>query len=343
MSRRRLLALAAGTGLLLTTLPARAAVDADLDDRAPTAATLAEQEALALLAQAAHAGRWLTYAGTQYVASWQAGSTDASLVELRHDPAQGSVLVSGADGADTAAGSVTSVLDPRMLRLLGAGFDVQVSGEGRCAGRSAAVVEARRDGVVAGRFWVDRSSGMLLRREVFDRSGRRIRSMAFLDLALLPSQRSAPAVAVAAATGSERPAPAALERWRRSGWHVPEQLPRGFRLFETRFDGEVLHLAYTDGLSTLSLFAQPGQLGSAPMDGFVPEQVDGRPVWVRRAAPERVVWAGGGRVWTLVSDASGRTVREVVAALPRDRAPERGVLARFGRGLSRLGSMVNPF
>ena len=124
---------------------------------------------------------------------------------------------------------------------------------------------------------------------------------------------------------------------------MPEQLPDGFRLFETRPSGEVLHLAYTDGLSTLSLFAQDGRLGSEAVDGFAAERVGGRPVWVRRAAPERVVWSGGGRVWTLVSDAPEDAVRAAVGALPRDKAPDDGLRARLGRGLGRLGGMLNPF
>ena len=338
MTRRRLVALAAGTGVLLTTLPVAAAVDPG--PRRLTSAT--EEHALALLATAAQAARELSYAGTQYIARWSDGSSDATLVELRHDPVQGSVLLQGeGGGAGVAAQGVRAVLDPRMLHLLGAAYDVEVAGEGRCTGRRATIVEARRAGVVAGRFWIDRDSGMLLRREVFDAQGRRVRSMAFVDLALLPPQPAAPAPS--ATPAALRPQRAVVAALREDGWHVPEQLPAGFRLFDTRRDGPVLHLAYTDGLSTLSLFAQRGRLGSAPMDGFSATTVGGRPVWVRREAPERVVWAGGGRVWTLVSDAPEPVVRSVVASLPRDPAPADGVLARFGRGLSRLGSMVNPF
>ena len=333
--RSRLLAGALAAGVLLAAAPALAEVDAG------RGASSAETGAVDLLEQAADAGRRLTYRGTQYVASWRGETTSSALVDLEHDPARGSVVHGDTEVPVTS----TAVLDPRMLTRLAATYDLRVAGPGRCTGREASVVEARDDdGRVAGRFWVDRDSGVLLRRDVYDDAGRRVRSSAFVDLAV--SERApaeAPLVALQTRTGTERPAAQAVQRLRRSGWHVPEELPHGFRLFETGLDGEVLHLAYTDGLSTLSLFAQRGELGSAPMEDFTAEQVDGRPVWVRHAAPERVVWSGGGSVWTLVSDAPDAAVRAAVAALPRDPAPGTGLPARLGRGLARLGGMLNPF
>lgn len=333
MRRRRLLVAAVGAGVVLAAVPALAEVDAGT-----TSAESAEAEALALLERAAQAGRRLSYSGTQYVASWGQDGSESALVELRHDPATGSV-VSGDEPV-----SATATLDPRMLARLSASYALAVKGPGRCTGRSASVVEARRgDGQVAGRFWVDRRTGMLLRREVFDADGRRVRSSAFVDLDVRPGAPAAPLMAMTVRSGGERPSAAAVARLRDDGWLVPQALPSGFRLFETRRGGDVLHLAYTDGLSTLSLFAQDGALGSRPMAGFRAERVDGRPVWVRRAAPERVVWSGGGRVWTLVSDAPEDAVLAAVGALPRDPAPDDGLRSRLGRGLSRLGGMLNPF
>ena len=333
--RHRLLAGAIGAGVVLATAPALAEVDAGRDSSSD------EAQAVSLLESAVDAGRRLTYRGTQYVATWRGDDSSSALVDLEHDPARGSV-VTGEGDVPVAS---TAALDPRMLTRLAATYDLQVAGPGRCTGREASVVEALDDrGRVAGRFWVDRDSGVLLRRDVYDGDGSRVRSSAFLDLTF--SERppvGAPLVTLQTRTGVERPAAQAVDRLRRAGWHVPDELPHGFRLFETRLQDDVLHLAYTDGLSTLSLFAQRGELGSAPMKGFAPDSVDGRPVWVRRAAPERVVWSGGGRVWTLVSDAPGEAVRASVAALPRDPAPETGFSARLSRGLARLGGMLNPF
>jgi hypothetical protein len=337
--RRRLLAGAIGAGVVLATAPALAEVDAG------RGSSSSEARAVDLLEQAVHAGRRLTYRGTQYVASWRGSTTSSTLVDLEHDPARGSVVL----GDDLPVAS-TAALDPRMLTRLAATYDLEVVGPGRCTGRVAAIVEARdAGGRVAGRFWVDRETGVLLRRDVYDGEGRRVRSSAFVDVTfsdVTVSDRApaaAPLMALQTRTGLQRPAAQAVDRLRRDGWHVPAELPQGFRLFETRLADEVLHLAYTDGLSTLSLFAQRGELGSAPMAGFSPEQMDGRPVWVRRSAPERVVWSGGGSVWTLVTDAPEAAVRAAVIALPRDPAPSNGLPARLARGLARLGGMLNPF
>lgn len=337
MRRRRLLVAVVGAGLVLSVTPASAAVDSGRADPGAGA-----EEAVALLERAATAARRLSYTGTQHVASWRGGVADSSLVELAHDPVRGSVIA-GAAGEHPEGAGATAFLDPRMLDRLEASYDLAVIGPGRCTGRTASVVEARRaGGGVAGRFWVDRESGMLLRREVFDEKGTRVRSAAFVDL-VVQGNPAVPAAAVPSRlSGRERPTEALLERLRKEGWHVPEGLPDGFALFEARRDGDVLHLAYTDGLSVLSLFAQTGGLGQDEIAGFTRESVEGGPVWVRRTAPERVVWQGGGHVWTLVSDGSESSVQAVLLALPHDAPVNRGLRARLSRGVTRLVGMMNP-
>lgn len=329
---RRALVAGVGAGLLVTTVPALAGTDA------PTA-TASEATALAVLDRAARAGRVLPYSGTQYVAAWQDGTTGATLVDVEHQPGHDAVVTAAptAGGPDVPA-VATPALDDRLVALLARSYDLAVAGPGRCTGRDTTVVEAREQGRVAGRFWVDRDSGLLLRREVYDEQGRRVRSSAFVDLEV-GRARPQPAPALTA-----RPVEQDAGALRAQGWQVPEELPHGMRLFETRLTGDrVLHLAYSDGLSTVSLFAQKGALGTGPMAGFAAEEVGDRPVWVRREAPERVVWSGGGRVWTLVSDAPADTVRAAVAALPRDPAPRDGLLARLGRGAARMLGALNPF
>ncbi len=352
MTRLRLLLLVAGVGTLVAGLPAGAGVR--LAPSPSPGATADEASALQLLGSAARASRARTYSGTQYVSTWRPDAVSSHVADIRHTPEAGSVVTvhptagdPRPDSGSDVAVALSSDLDVRLLSLLADHYDVSIAGAATCTGRAARIVEARRPGVsgngsVAGRFWVDDATALVLRREVFDRSGRLVRSSAFA------SRSVSPVVAALTDAVADRVDDAALDRLRHEGWRVPMSLPGGMDLFDARVrthQGQaVLHLSYSDGLSTLSLFAQRGRLGSRPMGGFAREKVAGSPVWVRSSvSPQRVVWGGGGRVFTLLTDAPPDAVRDVVKSLPHDRAPRTGLLARLSRGLSRLASWLNPF
>jgi len=344
--RRRVVAALAGAGLVVTAVPAVAVAPRDTD----------EDAALELLVDAASAARTLSYAGTQYVATWGPAASTTTLVQLEHAPGRGAtVRHAGPAGAPEPVLLSSAPMSQTLVEVLRDRYELRVVGDGSCTGRAALVVEATRPHAtgaarVAGRFWVDRETGLLLRREVFDAEGRRLRNSAFLDLAVT-APRTAPVSAARSARrrGGAPVSVAELQRLREAGWHVPDALPRGYTRFETRLrdhDGaQVLHAAYSDGLSTTSLFSQPGELGSTGPAGFERTQVAAQPVWVSRDVPQRVVWAGGGRVWTLVSDAPADAVHDAVAALPHDATAvaEPGWRARLARGASRMAAALNPF
>jgi sigma-E factor negative regulatory protein RseB len=184
---------------------------------------------------------------------------------------------------------------------------------------------------------------LLLRRETFDRAGRLVRSSAFTSLTV--GQAAADVVPVA--VKSDRLDAAGIDALRREGWQIPTALAGDLELVDARMRShggeQVLHLSYSDGLVTLSLFAQRGRLGTTKLAGFQRQQVRGAPVWVRPSTPERVIWGGGGRVFTLLSDAPSETVHAAVVVLPHEKPAKTGLLARLGRGLARLGSWLNPF
>lgn len=361
----------ASAGGVPAVLPAAAAIAVDVPPApadAPAAAAGAPPAPIGplsapavLLQQSAAASEQLAYTGTKYVAVWRPTATTSALVDVRHD-AGGALSVRLSSTAAPAEQDglvlVRSELDGTLLGVLQDSYDLQLAGTARCTGRDADVVEARRPGtgIVVARFWIDRQTRLLLRREVYDDSGRRVRSSAFVDLQV----QGAPAVStVAVAATSTPPGPAAadagepvppaeLDRLRAAGWPLPEALPGGFVLFDARSrthgaQGRVLHLAYTDGLSTTSLFVQSGRLGAQPPAGFQGRTVSGRSVWVHDGAPERLVWSGHSRVLTLVSDAPDGAVAAAVAALPHDPMPAHGLLARLDRGAHRLVSWLNPF
>jgi sigma-E factor negative regulatory protein RseB len=125
------------------------------------------------------------------------------------------------------------------------------------------------------------------------------------------------------------------------GWHVPGTLPGGLPLYAaastSTASGKVVDLEYSDGLYTVSLFAQRGDL-AASLPGWQPVTVDGQRVF---AAGHSVTWSGLGYVYTVIADAPPQTVTQVVGAVPDSEPP--GLLDRLGRGLGRLAGMVNPF
>ena len=91
------------------------------------------------------------------------------------------------------------------------------------------------------------------------------------------------------------------------GWHCPDKLPGSLDLVDARRGGgkdkPILHLSYSDGLASVSLFEQRGRLDAEKLDGYRLEEGDGRAVYVRDGMPQRVVWSAHGTVFTLVADA----------------------------------------
>ena len=92
----------------------------------------------------------------------------------------------------------------------------------------------------------------------------------------------------------------------------------------------------------IGLFEQRGALSTKHLDGYRATTVRGKHVWVRDEVPQRVVWASDGTVYTLVADATPRTVEDVVAGLPHS-GDAGGAMGRLGRGLDRVASWFNPF
>jgi negative regulator of sigma E activity len=140
---------------------------------------------------------------------------------------------------------------------------------------------------------------------------------------------------------------AALDTLADAGWPVVRTLPGQMELFDARLHdadgGDVVQLSYSDGLSTLSLFVQNGELPGG-LSGRT-RTMGGSPVLVSHDVLERVVWSGGGHTWTLVSDAPESVVDQAVVALPHatPRPHHDGLVPRVWRGMSRVGSWLNPF
>lgn len=198
-------------------------------------------------------------------------------------------------------------------------------------------VSRRAAGPVREVLFVDDASGLLVRRETYDPAGQPVRVVAFTELdhdpdAIVPPPEAPQAAAVAAALQLD------------GGY--PVELPGGFELLDRREleDAEttITRLVYDDGLYTLSLFIQDGQLAHHATDGATSLSTPtGGTVWRWPGSePRRVVWSGDGRTFTALSDASTADVVAAVADLPN--APPPSTLDRLTRGIARVWRQLTP-
>jgi sigma-E factor negative regulatory protein RseB len=314
-----------------------------------------------LLDRAAAAPGTTSFTGTQFVSAWAAGGTTSQVLEVTSSPEAGTTWrVAGSSPGSgpmvhaAAQAADPSIMDAGAVALLARHYSLAVAGAARVAGRTTEVVEARRPGVpeppgaVAARFWLDRGTGLVLRRELYDSRGRVVRASAFVDVTVTDADQAAVAGNGAGRAWAETLDDAAVRRMRARGWDCPAALPGPLPLVDARRGGDnigrIVHLSYADGLASISVFQQRGDLDRERLDGYELDEVDGRPVWVRAEVPRRVVWASGGTVYTVVADAPERTVDRAVRLL-HERAHARGgdPMDRLGRGLDRVVSWFNPF
>lgn len=302
-----------------------------------------EVRAIGLLRRAAEAGRDRAYSGTQFVVTWSTAGTSSVVVDLQHLPGRGVVArLSGATTAAAADDQGAAALDPRALAVLERHYSLSVADKlSQCAGHPAQMVEARPRGssAVAGRFWLDQVTGLVLRRELYDRAGHTVRAAAFVDIAMsVPRPWAGPSHGAAGDMGSALSAHK-LNDLRGHGWRIPEKVG-GLELFDARSHLGVAHLSYSDGLFAVSVFSQPGRLNPDSVKGWQAVRLAGTSAWTQPGLSRRVVWSGGGWVHTAVADAPDAVVTAAVAAFAG--RPRESFRHRIGRGFDRMGSWLDP-
>ncbi|MDR0345671.1 MAG: hypothetical protein LBI49_21680 [Nocardiopsaceae bacterium] len=323
----------------------------------PTASRLPQQSGagLRLLGQAAAACQSVTFQGVQVLTWWgQAGASAAAvtvwhrrdraaLTQAARSPAAWPRGMHRPAQAQTAGLDLPSAIDmtARQVLLLAANYRVAAGGQGRVAGRAVRIVTVRRrDGTLAARFWLDRATRLPLRRDVYATTGALAGSDAFVSL------RVGSAAAAGMPGPAARPWPrdlafSQLVALRGRGWPVPDPLPGHLLLVDARETaspaGRVVHLAYSDGLSLVSVFVQRGHLPTV-LTGWRAVGMAGHRVYADDPDGISVAaWSAHGFVYTLIGQAPAATVGQVVAALPhsdRQRAP--GLLGRLRLGAHRL-------
>lgn len=305
--RTRPAAVALALGLLAgTTVPAAAGDDPFEDAR---------QAAARLRFTAAVSVQWVDGFGSH-----------VAVVSVTSD--RGRFQVDGPGDGDLLWSTGTALLEPpppsRKYELR--------TGEGApVAGRPTTAVEIRSGGVLRERLSVDRETGLLLRREQLDGSGRAVRVTSVESLVLLPGDSG-----VLPADPPRGPAQAQARMQRVRPESVPslvrvaEALAAGYQHVAAYRQGSLVQLVYSDGLHALSVFAQPGRLarGSLP-DGGRPVQL-GRWAGVAYGWPggEAVTWQAHGLVYTVVGDGPVEEVLAAAASVPEPPSPSVGSRVR---------------
>ncbi len=295
------------------------------------------------LARASAAQSGLAWSGTRLVATWSSGLATSSLDDVVHEPGRGLTVRAHDAGSGTVAGGGhdqdvtmpdrpdgTAYLEaaaagaPAPLSLLMSHYDVSLDRPGQVAGRPAHALLLRRSASTAARLWLDDATGLLLRREVYDGAGRTTAAMAYLDVTVTPA--AAPVTTTVALAAR----PGGIDAIRRSGWVCPAGIGAGgsdLVLYDARTlratDGRtpIMHLTYSDGLSSLSVFEQRGTLDPAAVQGYAVTGAGSGRMHVRRGLPTQAVWQSGPTVVTVVSDVPTGQLAAVVAAMPSTAAP----------------------
>ena len=311
--------------------------------------------AVELLRRAARAHSTLAYEGTRMVSAWGADGATTLMLRVRHLPGQGTLF--GISGGRMDSSALTFVAEREIersgndaleggpLRLLIDNYALRVTGTGAVAGRRAVVVTASHADVATARFWVDRTTGLLLRREVYAPDGSLAGASAFVDVHIEP-----PRVVGDLAPTLPQPVPQAMSVTARhhltnAGWKCLPALPEGFSLTDVqRIAGPppAVHSAYSDGLSTVSVFQQHGTLDTAALTGYDRLRIDGAAVYIQFGLPTYLTWSADGTVYTAVTDAPVSYVRQVVLSYPHGQPDDLGFWERLWRGIGRLLGWVAP-
>ncbi|WP_344283331.1 sigma-E factor regulatory protein RseB domain-containing protein, partial [Actinomadura napierensis] len=324
--------------------------------------------AVRLLRAAADAARRVPYEGRRFLTTWNRGRSATSRVTAEHTPGDGVRYGSGGGTEgylpDASAGDATG-FTAGTLALLTRNYSVVRGSDATILGRRASVVEARRqDGTPAGRFWLDAETGLLLHRELIDATGRPVITSGFTEISFTAPDTATPrrgrsrgsavdspadtptsanAAPNSAATALlEEPLDArALDGLKRRGWPVPKRLPGHLTLYDARREaGGAVHLSYSDGLASVSVFVQRGALDAGALTGWKKTVRHGRAVFCRESLRRWAVAASGGYVYTVLTDAPQSTAESVAFELPRGSDP---FWTRLARGARRLASAADPF
>jgi sigma-E factor negative regulatory protein RseB len=199
-------------------------------------------------------------------------------------------------------------------------YQVATAPGGVVAGRPTTDVVVREYGALVERMAVDLSTGLVLRRELFDDAGRRVR-LVEVERLVLGQSTTVPS------TPAHKTRRESTRRLKAEAVSAPFDAP-------TRLDGDylqvgafrrgdVVHVLYSDGLHALSVFAQAGKLSTGALPAGGNRTLIGKGKGWRYAWPggDVLTWQAGGVVFTAVGDAPVADVLAAAASMPWGRRP----------------------
>ncbi|MDQ1430565.1 MAG: hypothetical protein QOF40_1167 [Actinomycetota bacterium] len=280
------------------------------------------RQAASLVTRTRDASSRYDFSATATVA-WNTGSGTRRAPVRVHDAA-GSIEIVSANGVVVDEGRHTYLRDPRSaprwtsvlvepsargIPAPDSGWELSTDGGRTVAGRPATVVvAARADGTPAQRLFVDDGTGLVLGREVLGPNGRVERSVMFDTITI----GTAGSVATPKVGTSQASRLSSLP----SGYRAPSSTA-GYHLVTRSRHPDGVQLFYSDGLFTVSVFEQQGQLnwGALPQDGTSGDVAGSRARGYREPSSNVMVWERDGVVYTCVSDAPSDVFTKVVDGL----------------------------
>ena len=307
------------------------------------------EAAMAALERAARNVDRVSYVGTQQVTAVSETETISATVQISAQAGRGSsVRVYDRAGREVVNGFMPTSDARRssssQLALLPRTYAVSGWVGDTVAGRAVTVVEAAVDrsgadaGTVAARWWVDNATGLLLWQETYDRSGSVTLAAGFTALTVTgtPVFRNhlAPRLATSATTASMQLSQA--DELARQGWFCHQELA-GLPLAEVRSDGsddpEMLHLLYSDGVTTMSVLEQRGRLAGPPPGSHWDASLRAH---LEPGTLTMATWQSGDRVFSVATQGSTALASAAVASLPHADPVDRTTIERIQAGWIRI-------
>jgi negative regulator of sigma E activity len=229
-------------------------------------------------------------------------------------------------------------VDGELLALLERNYTLVGSRRSVVAGRAATMVAAYRGGAVQARWWLDDKTGVLLWQETYDATGAPELAFGFTAVAVsrtagilehLPPRLAVPVTDAALSLSN-------AGELRAADWTCQPELA-GLSLIRVRSDRvtdpSTLHLVYSDGVDTVSVFEQRGRLDAVP-SGSQWDAAAG--AYLRPGASSLATWQSKDRVFSVITDGSPDLLARAVAALPHQRADRPSTMERIKTGWAEI-------